>query len=576
MAFVLLIIFSSKSALADNEKKVALVMKALSNPFFSKMESGARDYSKKHGIALEVFGVERETEVEKQIGIVENLISRDYGAIVIAPADSRKLAYVCKKAVEKGITVINIDNPLHKQTMQELDLNIPFVGSDNYVGASLVGRYVGRRLNGKGKVVIIEGIRGVENADLRKKGFIDALEEKSGVEIVASESANWHTDEALSLATAILKKYGEIDAFLCANDKMALGVLSALELQDDRGDIIVTGYDNIDAVRYEMRRSRIHATVEQHPELMGAYGVELAWKGINGEKTPRQVGTPIDLVTHESFDKYIVFSVCELTNPFFATMKNAALKTGELFGIDVEFVDAENDNAKQLTDIVRALASGADALMLNPTNSETVTPGIEAAVQRGIPVITVDRKAASSLVLSHVAPDNIEGGRQAAKLMARYLGGVGCIVELEGRPGTSAAHERGRGFNEIIDNIGGLEVVERLTANFDRKQAKSAMTSFIGKGVRFDGVFAHNDNMMLGAIEAMEEARILEGKVLIGFDGLEKAVRLVENGTLTATIAQQPDLMGERSVKAAAAFFRGETVPGYLPIDLKIIEKRGE
>ena len=108
----MLISFFPTLVVAGNEKTVALVMKALSNPFFSKMEEGARVYAQEQNIRLEVFGVERETDIERQIGIVDNLIARGYGAIVIAPVDSKKLVPICKKAIDRGIVVINIDNPL--------------------------------------------------------------------------------------------------------------------------------------------------------------------------------------------------------------------------------------------------------------------------------------------------------------------------------------------------------------------------------------------------------------------------------------------------------------------------------
>lgn len=235
------------SAEAGNERTVALVMKALSNPFFVKMKSGAREYAREENIPLEIFGVERETDVERQIGIFENLISRGYGAIVIAPADSKRLVPVCKKALDKNIVVINIDNPLHRESMNQFGIDIPFVGSDNRRGAQMIGKYVKKKLNGRGRVIIIEGIRGVENADLRKKGFIEAATQNSAIKIVASESANWHTDEALSVAMKLLEKYKSIDAIFCANDKMALGVLQALDMLDLTGDIWLAGYDNIES-----------------------------------------------------------------------------------------------------------------------------------------------------------------------------------------------------------------------------------------------------------------------------------------------------------------------------------------
>ena len=112
---ICLVLTTGQAAYAGNENKIALVMKDLSNPFFQKMESGAKDYAAKNSIALEVFGIERETDVERQISIVERLISGKYGAIVIAPADSKKLIPVCKQAIEQKIAVINIDNRRRKK-----------------------------------------------------------------------------------------------------------------------------------------------------------------------------------------------------------------------------------------------------------------------------------------------------------------------------------------------------------------------------------------------------------------------------------------------------------------------------
>ncbi|UCE71996.1 MAG: substrate-binding domain-containing protein, partial [Nitrospiraceae bacterium] len=336
---------------AGNEKTVALVMKALSNPFFFKMEEGARNYANKNDIPLEVFGVERETDVERQISIVENLISRGYGAIVIAPADSKKLVPICKKALDNNIIVINIDNPLHKETMSKYGISIPFVGSDNYFGATMVGEYVKARLKGKGRVIVIEGIRGVENAELRKKGFVDAVTTDSKINIVRSESANWHTDEAFSLASKLLQQHKSIDAIFCANDKMALGVLQALDLMDLAVKTIVAGYDNIESVRDEMRNDRIQATVEQHPELMGEYGVRLAWQALKGQQSPSVTKTPLDLITHESFNKKIALSVSSLDNSFFQFLLQGAQKAAELHGVALQFADAKNDDAKQLIDI---------------------------------------------------------------------------------------------------------------------------------------------------------------------------------------------------------------------------------
>ena len=127
-----------------------------------------------------------ETDIAHQTGIINNLIDRGYGALVIAPADSRKLAPTLKKAVEQGIVVINIDNPLDRDAQTQYGLTLPFVGSDNAKGAALIGDYIRHQLHGKGRVIVIEGANGARNGELRKAGFLQA---------VTKDSALLHADE---------------------------------------------------------------------------------------------------------------------------------------------------------------------------------------------------------------------------------------------------------------------------------------------------------------------------------------------------------------------------------------------
>jgi ABC-type sugar transport system substrate-binding protein len=558
---------------AGNEKKVALVMKALSNPFFSKMEAGAKKYAQQENIPLEVFGTERETDVERQIGIVDNLISRGYRAIVIAPTDSKKLVPICAKALQKNIVVINIDNPLHKETMEQYSLSIPFVGSDNHAGARMVGDYIKKKLNGRGRVIVIEGIRGVENADQRKAGFIEAVTRDSAISVVASESANWHTDEALSLTVDLFRMYDRVDAIFCANDKMAMGALQALDLMEFTGKVLIGAYDNIEEVRNEMRNGRIQATVEQHPELMGQYGVQLAWQALNGNKIQTYVPTPLDLITHEAFGKKIALFISHLQNPFFKSLYHGAQEAADLFGTELVVFDAQNDDSQQLSAMLSTVKAEVSVLIVNPANSDTIAPGIELANEKKIPVITVDRKCAGGNIVCHIESDNIEGGKMAGNALIRYLGGKGRIVEMEGIPGTSATQERGMGFNQVIREHSQLKVVARETAFFGRKMARETMLRLLQTGVHFDAVFAHNDNMILGVLEAMESTKYNRPRVLIGFDAIREAVHAVKQGKITATIAQRPESMGRLAVQSAARLLRGEQIPPEIPVELELIEK---
>jgi len=565
-------LFTATAMAAANDKKVALIMKALSNPFFIKMEEGARQFAEKNEIPLEIFGVERETEVKRQIGIVENLISRKYGAIVIAPTDSKQLIPVCKKAIDQGIVVVNIDNPFHKDTMKQMHIDIPFVGSDNYQGACLVGNYLKNKLGNKGRVLIIEGIRGVENAELRKKGFIDSITAKSDIEVVASESANWHTEEALSLVTKLLQKYTQIDAIFCANDSMAVGAIQSLDMFGLTGDILISGYDNIEEARSEMRNKRMHVTVEQHPEMMGEYGVMLASKGMHGNIMPQFTKIPLDLITYDCFDKNVSLSLADST-PFFKTLLDGASQAANLFGLQLNTTIADNDDARQLIDIQSFIEKKANIIIINPTHAESVSPAIELAHAEGIPVMTVDRKSSiPEKVICHIESNNVAGGQMAAEYIAQKLNQKGKILEFEGAPGTSAAHDRGKGFNDTIKKYPGLKIVAREVAFFNREKARVAMNQILKKNIEIDAIFAHNDEMIIGAIQAFQKFN-KQLPVTVGFDAIPEAAALVKKNQLSATIAQDPYKIGFLSIKHAAQYLQGYAVESVVLVDLLVIDR---
>ena len=143
---------------------------------------------------------------------------------------------------------------------------------------------------------------------------------------------------------------------------------------------------------------------------------------------------------------------------------------------------------------------------------------------------------------------------------------------MEGIPGTSASQERGLGFNRVIGEHSEMKVVARRAAYFDRKKAQVTMLRLLKTGIQFDAVFAHNDNMILGVLDAMELAKYSPSRILVGFDAIREAVRAVKQGQLSATIAQRPQLMGGLAVQSAVRLLRGEQIPPEIPVELELIE----
>jgi ribose transport system substrate-binding protein len=392
--------------------------------------------------------------------------------------------------------------------------------------------------------------------------------------VVACDFANFHTAEGFSLMTKFLEKYPDLGGVFCVNDCMALGAIRAIDLADKTGKIWVTSYDNLEEARNEIRNGRLHATVEQYPEQLGASSVKLAVEAMEGRTVPDNTWMELDLVSYETFDKTMGLCVADAENPFFSAL-NASIKTTcDIFGIKLVVKNAANDAAKQLSDIAGFIEKEKiDLLLLTPTQTESMVPGVEMTNTAKIPVMTIDRKVAEGTVVCHIESDNVAGGRLAAEFIAEKLGGKGTIVELEGMAGTSVSFERSKGFNEALLTYPGLKVVARESGEFRRDKAETAMRRLLEKKVEFNAVFAHCDSMVLGVIDVLKE-QALNGKVItVGFDAIPDARRAIAEGCLTATIAQKADQMGKMAARNGAAYFRGDPIKPVTRVEVELVTK---
>lgn len=274
---------------------------------------------------------------------------------------------------------------------------------------------------------------------------------------------------------------------------------------------------------------------------------------------------------NEKEDIKIGLSVSTLNNPFFVTLRDSAESKAEELGYEIVTADAQDDPSKQLSDIEDMLQQDIDVLLVNPTDSDAVVAAVELANGEEIPVVTVDRSSEGGEVIAHVASDNISGGEMAGEFIGEKLENEGKVVELEGVSGSSTSRERGEGFHNIINEIDELEIVASQSADFDRTKGLSVMENIIQGSGDVDAVFAHNDEMALGALEALEAKNILEDVIVVGFDATDDAIASVEAGRLDATIAQQPDLIGESAVGAASKIANGEEIEDFIPIELKLV-----
>lgn len=262
-------------------------------------------------------------------------------------------------------------------------------------------------------------------------------------------------------------------------------------------------------------------------------------------------------------DKEIVIgmSVPGLQFPFFVAMKNEAEAAAAKLGAKIVFADAENQSSKQASDVENLVAQGVQAILISPMTTDSLVPAIEAAVKAGIPVATVDRKANTDEVLVHVGADNVQGGRAAAKFIIDKLGDKGSVIELEGTPGASAATDRKKGFDEVMKKSK-VKILVSQTAEFSRAKGQSVMESLIQKYPEFDAVFGANDEMIIGAIEAMSAAKIdLKKKVTVGFDATPDAFAYMKQGKLNATIDQFPGKQAGQALQILVDYVKTKKKP---------------
>lgn len=288
----------------NDKPQVALIMKSLANEFFVTMAEGARDHQREHSGQYELIvnGIKNESDLGNQVSLVEQMIARGVDVIVIAPADSKALVPVLKRAREAGIVVVNIDNKLDSGTLEQAGVHVPFVGPNNRTGARMVGQRLAEELSEGDEVAILEGIPTAFNAQQRLQGFQEAMK-AADVDIVDVQSGAWEQGKANTVAAAMLREHPGLDALLCSNDNMALGAAAAVRQAGMTEQVAIVGFDNIDAAQQLIREGRMLATADQHADRLAVYGIEQALAILEGEEAPEDRETPVDLITIEDLSE---------------------------------------------------------------------------------------------------------------------------------------------------------------------------------------------------------------------------------------------------------------------------------
>ncbi|MBQ8319193.1 MAG: D-ribose ABC transporter substrate-binding protein [Lachnospiraceae bacterium] len=301
---------------------------------------------------------------------------------------------------------------------------------------------------------------------------------------------------------------------------------------------------------------------------------------MNGETIESKIPVEVTLVTIDNVDTFntkapveivgnggIGLSVSTQNNPFFVTLVDGAKAKADELGVSLTVVDAGDDVTKQVSDIEDLCSKDISVLIVNPVDSDAVAGAIESAKAKGVRVIAVDRAVNGVEIDCQIASDNVAGAELATQFIVDTLGEGAEVAELQGIAGASAAIDRGQGFHNIADAK--LKVVASQVANFDRTEGMTVMENILQANPNVKGVFAANDEMALGAVEAISGAN--KDVVVVGFDATDDAIAAIKAGRMDATIAQQPDLIGSTSIEYAVKLINGESIPESVPVEVTLI-----
>jgi len=271
-------------------------------------------------------------------------------------------------------------------------------------------------------------------------------------------------------------------------------------------------------------------------------------------------------------NKSITFALSTQANSFMVQMREGAQKKADELGLTINFQDASDDSATQANQLANAAATGAGAVIVNPTDSDAMASAVKQLTDAKIPVVAVDRAVNNAEVSSYIASDNVGGGKQAAKALSEAINGEGEILVLQGKTGSSASRERGQGFEEGLKDSPNIKVVAKQTAEFERVKGLDVTTNLLQAHPNVKAIFAENDEMALGAIEALGD-KAGKDVIVVGFDGVEDALKAIKEGTMYASIAQQPADMAAQAVVEASKLLKGESATKEMQVDVVTVTK---
>ncbi|AQG81962.1 sugar ABC transporter substrate-binding protein [Spirosoma montaniterrae] len=267
-------------------------------------------------------------------------------------------------------------------------------------------------------------------------------------------------------------------------------------------------------------------------------------------------------------------TMLSMQHEFVVNVHDEMLKQAEKDGIELITVDAGRSALKQVEQVESFIAQNVDAIILNPAEVEACSPAVAKALAANIPIINVNSET-SAKPTAFVGSDDVEAGRIAMQYIADRLGGKGNVLMMEGYMGQAGQIKRAQGAQEILKKYPGMKLLAQQTAGWDRAQGMSLMENWIQSyGNQINAVFAHNDEMALGAVKALTDAGLKDKVVVVGIDAISDALQAMQQGKLDATVFQNARQQGAQAVEIAVKAARKQPFAKEVLIPFELVTKK--
>jgi ribose transport system substrate-binding protein len=572
----------ASTGMAGPPYNIPVIVKTDTSTYWKIVGEGATEAGKADPDAnVSFLGADSEQNIEGQIRIVEDQITKKAAVLVIAPSNSDQLKPTFDKAKAAGIPVILID------TDADWPDKVSFIGTDNEKGGKLAGEYYAKNLQKGDKVAIIRGALGDTTHNARQKGAEDAMK-AAGLNVVAIQPADSDRAKGQSVMENILTANPDLKAVFCTNDEMALGASNAAKQAGKT--VMIIGFDaNPDALT-AVKAGDLTGSVAQFPKNIGKLGVENALKVARGQTIDKRIDTGTELVTKDNLDKFMAPSssssssgakppynipviVKTDTSTYWKIVGEGATEAGKADkDANVTFLgaDSEQNIEGQIRIVEDQITKKAAVLVIAPSNSDQLKPTFDKAKAAGIPVILIDTDADWPDKVSFIGTDNEKGGKLAGDYYAKNLAKGDKVAIIRGSLGDTTHNARQKGAEDAM-KAAGLNVVAIQPADSDRAKGQSVMENILTANPDLKAVFCTNDEMALGASNAAKQA----GKtvMIIGFDANPDALTAVKAGDLTGSVAQFPKNIGKLGVENALKVARGETIDKRIDTGTELVTK---